>query len=236
MLHIGPRPMVWHIMKYYSHYGFHDFVLCLGYKGWLIKEFFLNYHARTSDITVNLNHEASVTYHHHSDEARWSVTLADTGEDSLTGRRVALIKPYLMDDERFGLTYGDGLADIDLADLASAHRASGLKATISGVHPSGRFGEMEYANGVVTEFNEKPNVGSGLINGGFMIFERDTLDTYFDPSQNQILERDVIPCMVKDRQVGIYAHEGFWQCMDTPREYAKLNSLWNEGKAPWKLW
>jgi len=236
MLFIGNRPILWHIMKTYSHYGFNDFVLCLGYKGWEIKEFFLNYYARTSDITIGLNKDHAIEYHNTSDEAGWKVTLVDTGESSQTGSRVRLVADYLKDCDRFALTYGDGLADVNVKALVDQHIESGLKVTISGVHPSGRFGEIEFQNNIITEFNEKPNVGSGLINGGFMICEKDVIAKYFDQSKDEVLEKDVIPKIVKDEQVGIYEHSGFWQCMDTQREYLLLNKLWNEGKAPWKVW
>lgn len=236
MLAIGNRPILWHIMKSYAAFGLTDFVLCLGYKGWMIKEFFLNYHAINADLTVRLDSERSVTHHSKSDESNWTVTLADTGEESQTGTRVRLVKKYLEDTERFCLTYGDGVADVNLEKLMTTHEKSGRMATISGVHPSGRFGEIEFEGSLIREFNEKPNVGAGLINGGFMVFETKAIDKYFDKSKDEILEQHVIPRMVKDKQVGIYVHNGFWQCMDTPREYALLNQLWKQEKAPWKIW
>lgn len=236
MLSIGDKPILWHIMKAYAEHGFKDFILCLGYKGWVIKDFFLNYYAKTSDLSLMLGKENSVEYHTTHSETDWRVTLAETGEAPQTGTRVSIIRKYLEGSERFCLTYGDGVADIDLKTLMAKHQASGLLATVTGVHPSGRFGEIEYDERGIIEFNEKPNVGTGLINGGFMVFQTSVLDRYFDNSKDQILEKDIIPAMVKDKQVGIYVHKGFWQCMDTPREYALLNTLWAEHKAPWKCW
>lgn len=236
MLNIGSKPILWHIMKLYSYYGFNDFVLCLGYKGWIIKEFFLNYYARTSDITVKLNKESAIQYHEKSDEANWSVTLVDTGEETQTGRRVKLVENYLRDNERFGLTYGDGVADVDVAKLVEQHKTSGLLTTVTGVHPSGRFGEIEMDQQRVTEFNEKPNVGTGMINGGFMVMETCVLKKYFSHEGNDILEKDVIPKIVDDKQVGVYRHDGYWQCMDTAREFGQLNELWRSRQAPWKVW
>lgn len=236
MLPIGRRPILWHIMKLYSHYGYNDFILCLGYKGWDVKEFFLNYYARTSDITVKLSRENSIAYHSKSDEARWSVTLVDTGEDAQTGTRVKRIEPYLEGETNFALTYGDGVADVNIAELVEQHRQSGVLLTVTGVHPSGRFGEIEVQNGLVNEFNEKPNVGSGMINGGFMICQKEILAKYFSADKDEILEKDVIPRIVKDKQVSLYKHNGYWQCMDTAREFKQLNDLWSGRKAPWKVW
>jgi len=236
MLPIGRLPMLWHIMKLYSHFGINDFVLCLGYKGWVIKEFFLNYHAKVGDISVSLGKQNAVTYHDGNDESKWNITMAETGEEAQTGTRVVRIRKYLQDCDLFMLTYGDGVADIDISKLIAAHTQSGLLATITGVHPVGRFGEIDLKDNVISAFNEKPNVTSGLINGGFMVFDRRVLDKYFRTEKDVNLEKDIIPQIVRDKQVGIYKHEDFWQCMDTPREYQFLNQLWHERKAPWKIW
>ena len=236
MVNVGHQPILWHIMKLYAHYGYHEFILCLGYKGWMIKEFFLNYYAKTSDLTISLNKENWVVYHDKSHEHDWKVTLAETGEESQTGTRVRLIKKFLSDTEPFHLTYGDGLADIDIGRLVKAHQKFGGLGTLTGVHPAGRFGEIEVAGHKIKSFNEKPNVTSGMINGGFMIFEPRVFGKYFTGEEDVILEKDIIPLIVRDKKMGIYEHEGFWQCMDTPREHALLNKLWQDGEAPWKLW
>lgn len=235
MLPIGGKPMLWHIMKIYAHYGIKDFVLCLGYKGWMIKEFFLNYYAKISDVTVNLGKENEIVYHH-SCEEDWRVTLAETGEFTQTGSRLWYARGYLEDSDVFCLTYGDGIADIDINQLLNCYKQKGLLGIVTGVHPSGRFGEMEVTGGVVSEFNEKPNVSCGVINGGFMIFNRKVIDKYFSEGDNLVLEEDILPAMVKDKQLGIYKHEGFWQCIDTFREYSILNDLWKNNKAYWKVW
>ena len=236
MLSIGEKPILWHIMKMYAQYGLNDFILCLGYKGWVIKEFFLNYYAKISDITIELGKDNIVDYHSINSENNWKITLAETGETHQTGARVHAIRKYLEDSDQFCLAYGDGVADINIDELIAKHKKSGLLATITGVHPSGRFGEIEYDHDRIVEFNEKPNVGTGLINGGFMVFQTAVLDKYFKSDENQILESDILPLMVKDKNVGIYVHKGFWQCMDTPREYTLLNDLWAHNNAPWKTW
>ena len=236
MLPIGDRPILWHIMKRYAKYGCKDFVLCLGYKGWMIKEFFLNYHAMMSTVKLTIGAKGSVSYDDsRHDEADWNVTMVDTGEETLTAGRVWQASKYLDKNQPFGLTYGDGLADIDIDKLLKQHNNSGMIATMTGVHPSGRFGEIEIDGDRITEFNEKPNVNTGLINGGFMIFNYEALKKYFNPDENLSLEKDVLPRMVKDGKVGVYKHGGQWQCIDTQREYTMLNQLWNEhkGKVFW---
>ncbi len=236
MLSIGNRPILWHIMKTYAHYGVKDFILCLGYKGWLIKEFFLNYAAKMGDVTLTLGKNDSIVYESNYEEADWKITLAESGEAAQTGARVWNVRKYLNDCEMFSLTYGDGVADINIKELMDTHKKSGLLATVSGVHPSGRFGEMELNGFSVSEFNEKPNVSSGLINGGYMIFNTGVFKKYFKNGDNLVLERDVLPAIVKDRQLGVYKHNGFWQCIDTPREYHILNELWKNDQAVWKVW
>lgn len=237
MLPIGDKPMLWHIMKIYAYYGIKDFILCLGYKGWVIKDFFLNYRAKVSDISVTLNKQDSVIYHHeHNEELDWNVTLAETGEDSQTGARIWNARRYLEDCDIFSVTYGDGVADIDLNALLETHKKSGLSGTITGTHPSGRFGEIEVTDKIVSSFAEKPNVSGGLYNGGFMVFDRAVLDKYFRPGQDLILEAETLPKMVEDSQLGMYEHKGFWQCVDTPREHQILNQMWKENRAPWKVW
>jgi glucose-1-phosphate cytidylyltransferase len=239
MLSIGDKPILWHIMKIYAHYGITDFILCLGYKGWAIKEFFLNYKAQMSDVTLTLGKgPEQVRYHQAlSDEAQWQITLAQTGENAQTGARIWNIRRYLKDSDAFLVTYGDGVADVNLTALIHAHKKSHALGTVTGVHPSGRFGEMEVsAQDKVLEFNEKPNVSAGMINGGFMIFQTEALDTYFRPGEDLILETEVLTRMAQEKRLGVYRHPGFWQCVDTPREYHQLNELWKSGKASWKVW
>jgi len=236
MLPIGNRPMLWHVMKLYAHYGMTDFVLCLGYKGWVIKEFFLNYAAKLSDITIEVGRGDSVTYHNSSDEEGWKITMVETGEASHTGARIWNARKYLEDCDNFSITYGDGVANMDIKKLQQAHEESSVAGTITGVHPSGRFGEMEIDKNIVTEFNEKPNVSKGLINGGFMMFDRKVIDAYFSEGEKLSLESDVLIKMAKSGQLGVYQHDGFWQCVDTPREYTMLNKLWSQNQAPWKIW
>jgi glucose-1-phosphate cytidylyltransferase len=236
MLMIGDRPILWHIMKIYAHYGIKDFVLCLGYKGWVVKEYFINYAAKTSDISLKLG-TSNITVHHKKfDEADWNITLVETGEAAQTGARLWNARHYLEDCGSFCMTYGDGVADVDIHALLETHKKLGVKATVTGVHPSGRFGEMEVKGDLVTEFNEKPNVGSGMINGGFMVMESSALAKYFRSGEDLILEIEVMNLMVRDRQLGLYQHKGFWQCVDTPREYNNLCDAWKADKAPWKVW
>lgn len=237
MLPIGNRPLLWHIMKIYSYYGIKDFILCLGYKGWLIKEFFLNYRAKVSDVTVTLDGQDSVIYHQgQKEELDWKITLVETGDNSQTGARVWAARKYLEDCDMFSLTYGDGVADINIKSLIQSHKKSGLLGTITGVHPSGRFGEIEAKGSTVSSFAEKPNVGFGLYNGGFMVFNKKVFDKYFRQGDDLALEAETLPKMVGNRQLGIYEHKGFWQCVDTPRELKLLDDLWNSPKPPWKLW
>jgi len=233
MLPIGDRPILWHIMKIYANYGYNDFVLCLGYKGWAIKEFFLNYFAKTSDISLTLGDTNSVQYHNQNGETNWKVTLVETGEEAQTGARLWRVRKYLQDSDMFSVTYGDGVADIDIESLANAHKINGDLSTVTGVQPSGRFGEIELDGDRISEFNEKPNVSAGLINGGFMVFNREVFDRYFTDDVNLSLESDVLPAIVRDQQVGVYQHKGFWQCIDTLREYNSLNQMWNKNKASW---
>jgi len=236
MLTIGNMPIVWHIMKIYAHYGIKDFVLCLGYKGWVVKEFFLNYNAKISDISIKLGELNSMKYYNVNNESDWNITLVETGENAQTGARIWNARTHLEDCDMFSVTYGDGVADVDINALIDAHKNSEALGTITGVHPSGRFGEMEISNKIITEFAEKPNVSMGLINGGFMIFDKSVIKKYFRPGDDLILETEVLPQMVKDKKLGVYEHNGFWQCLDTPREYGILNHMWNSGKAVWKAW
>lgn len=236
MVPIGGKPILWHIMKTYSHFGIKEFVLCLGYNGWKIKEYFLNYRAINHDFTVNVGDHGAVEFHDGVDEADWKVTLTDTGDEAMTGARLWKVRRYLEGEDAFCLTYGDGVADIDIGNLLEVHRKQKKVGTITAVRPSGRFGEMILDGGVVARFNEKPQSEEGWINGGFMVFDNKKVWDYFWPSDELILEREPLPSMVKDRELAVFQHKGFWTGMDTPREYHVLNQMWKEGKAPWKVW
>lgn len=234
MIEIGGRPIVWHIMKHYARYGHREFVLCLGYKGHIIKDYFLNYEAMGSDVTVTLGKGASVELHGRRHDEDWKVTLADTGLDTLTGGRVKRVQAYV-GDEPFFLTYGDGVSDVDLDALQAFHRGSGVIGTVTGVAPPGRFGELALSGDKVTSFTEKPEVAAGVINGGFFLFEPKFFD-YLSADESCILERAPLEKLSQDHQLNVYKHPGFWQCIDTFRDYELVTGLWASGKAPWKTW
>lgn len=236
LLPIGGKPIVWHIMKGYAVHGVKDFVLCLGYKGWLIREFFLNYRTMTSDVTVRLGRAGGVEFHGGHGEEDWNVTLAETGEATQTGGRVIAIRKYVEGDDAFAVTYGDGVADVDIAKLLAFHRAHGKAATVTAVRPPGRFGEMRIEGGVVREFQEKPQVSEGFINGGFFVFDARRIWDYLGEGPGVFLEREPMQRLAADGQLVAYSHTGFWQPMDTAREYDLLNDLWGSGAAPWKTW
>jgi glucose-1-phosphate cytidylyltransferase len=236
MVPIGNRPILWHIMKTYAHYGHKDFILCLGYKGDMIKEYFRNYLWNISDITLSLGPKPAIQFHDHHDEEGWKVTLADTGEDSMTAFRVKQIQRYIPDGESFLLTYGDGLATIDINASIAAHKASGKVCTISAVHPAGRFGALRIEDdGRIQTFNEKPQFEDTHVNGGYMVCSHGLLD-YLPNDPGVMLERKPMDDLARDGQLNAYKHEGFWQPMDTYQEAQYLNQLWNTGKAPWKIW
>lgn len=233
MILIGRYPILWHIMKYYASYGFKEFVLCLGYKSHVIKDFFLNYEAHTKDFTISLGRNNDVQFHTDHDESDWRVTLVDTGLDALTGARVRKIRNYIGDDENFMLTYGDGVGDIDLDGLLAFHKGHGKILTVTGVHPPGRFGELVAGAGdLVSEFNEKPQATGGRISGGFFVCRREIFD-YLDEREDLMFEQGPMNRLVADHQMCLYEHNGFWQPMDTSREYQLLNSLYAKGNAPW---
>jgi len=220
-------------MKYYASFGFKEFILCLGYKSHVIKDFFLNYEAHTKDFTIQLGRKDDVQFHTDHDESDWRVTLADTGLDALTGARIRKIRNYIGDDEHFMLTYGDGVGDIDIESLLAFHKKSGKILTVTGVRPPGRFGELiADSDDIVTEFNEKPQATKGRISGGFFVCHRDIFN-YFDERDNLMFEQEPMNRLVADRQMCLYKHDGFWQPMDTSREYQLLNSLYEKGNAPW---
>jgi glucose-1-phosphate cytidylyltransferase len=232
MVAIGGRPILWHIMKTYAHYGHREFVICLGYKGDVIRDYFLNYEVRHRDVTVTLG-SRDVQVHTPHGEAGWRVTLADTGEATLTAGRLGRVARYL-DGERFMITYGDGVADIDLDRLLAFHRGHGKLATLTAVRPSSRFGEVVIDNGLVQAFQEKPQVHGGWINGGFFVFERAVLDLI--AGDDESLEQSLLTKLTGMQQLAVFQHDGFWQCMDTPREMDLLNDLWRRDKAAWAVW
>jgi glucose-1-phosphate cytidylyltransferase len=232
MVQIGERPILWHIMKQFSAFGHKEFVLALGYKGHVIKEFFLNYKLLSATITVDL---ASGTSQLHDGGASddWKIHLVETGLATGTGGRLHRVRQWLR-DEPFMLTYGDGLSDVDLAGLMATHRRCGKVATVTAVRPPSRFGGLTFESGIVTDFVEKPQIGEGWINGGFMIFEPGVF-TYMDDGTDS-LEKEVLEQLAADRQLAVHTHDGFWQCMDTLRERYLLEDLWERGQAPWKRW
>lgn len=236
MLPIGGRPVVWHIMKGYSRFGFNDFVLCLGYKSWTFKEYFLNYRAMDADITVDLAHRA-VAYEESASDAPWRVTLAETGLATMTGSRVAAVRRYVEGDDLFLLTYGDGVSDIPIDKLVEFHRKSGKIMTVTAVRPPSRFGELAIDDdGSIREFNEKPQTTEGYINGGFMVCDARRIWSYLGSGSSVVLEREPMQRLAAEGQLAAFPHEGFWQPMDTLRELQMLEDLWNGGRAPWKTW
>jgi glucose-1-phosphate cytidylyltransferase len=232
MVEIGGRPILWHIMKGYAHHGFTEFVLCLGYKGDAIRDYFLHYELRHCDATLTLGSRALEIHRNHP-EAGWKVTLAETGEKTLTGGRLKRVAPYL-DGDRFLATYGDGVADIDLRALVDFHRRQGRLGTVTAVRPSSRYGELSFKDGIVQIFREKPQVHEGWINGGFFVFERAVLDRIGGDGES--LEQGLLEKLARSGQLAVYQHDGFWQCMDTYREKELLNELWTGRKAPWAVW
>jgi glucose-1-phosphate cytidylyltransferase len=232
MVEIGGRPILWHIMKTLSTQGINDFVICLGYKGDYIKDFFMNYEARTHDITVKLGLNEGLIQHSQAPTENWTVTLANTGATTMTGGRINKIKKYVS-GEKFLCTYGDGVANIDLDALTKFHEGHGKTATVTSVRPTNRFGAMQIdKDGSVTEFAEKP-VAEKRVNGGYFIFEPSIFDYLSDEC---ILEKEPLEKLSKTGELQAYEHEGFWQPMDTYRETIELNELWDANKAPWKIW
>ena len=232
MVEIGGRPILWHIMKIYSAHGLNDFIVCLGYKGYLIKEYFSNYFLHMSDVTIDLT-KNSVQVHQNSAEP-WRVTLVDTGAEAMTGGRLKAIRPYLTEGEPFCFTYGDGVADVDISALIAFHRGHGKRATLTAVAPPGRFGAMEFNGDLVTHFREKPDGDGGRINGGFFVAAPSVLDLIEGPET--IWEREPLERLAVGGELAAYHHHGFWQAMDTLRDKVLLEELWSAGAAPWKTW
>ena len=233
MIEIGEAPIIWHIMKSYSHYGFNEFVICIGYKGYIIKEYFANYYRHMSDaVTYDYTSGNALEIHHNTAEP-WRVTLVDTGPNTMTGGRVKRIRPYT--NGPFMLTYGDGVSDIDIGALAAFHKASGKYATMTAIQPDSRFGRLELSGSNVTGFAEKIKESDSWINGGFMVLEPEVFD-YIPDGDDAIFERAPLENLAKDGQLCAYKHTGFWQPMDTLREKIMLDTLWASGEAPWKVW
>lgn len=230
MIEIGGKPIIWHIMKTYSAHNINDFIICLGYKGYLLKEYFANYFLHTSDITIDVkkNHMDI----HQINAEPWTVTLVDTGLNTMTGGRIKKIEKYI--DETFCLTYGDGLSNVNTTASIKFHKNNKLLATLTAVQPPGKFGALHIVDNKVTSFIEKPKGDSAWVNGGFFVFEKEVLDYIKD--DNTILEQEPLEQLAKNNTLGAFKHEGFFQPLDTLRDKNVLEELWNSGKAPWKIW
>ncbi|MCZ2481759.1 glucose-1-phosphate cytidylyltransferase [Aquirufa nivalisilvae] len=236
MIPVGNYPIVWHIMKYYSLFGHKEFIICLGHQGKVIKEYFLNYQVNTSDFTLRLGDKESIQFKNKIQESDWEITFAETGDKAMTGSRIRKIKQYIGDDSQFLLTYGDGLSDVDIDKLIAYHQSHDRILTLTGVRPAGRFGEIMCTDeGVVSEFNEKPQAAEGRINGGFFVCNKELFD-YLSDNDDLVFEKEPMMNLVKDQQLMQFNHDGFWQPMDTYREFILLNGLYENNNAPWKKW
>lgn len=231
MIEIGGKPILWHIMKMYSHHGINDFVICLGYKGYVIKEYFSNYFLHMSDVTFCMR-ENNMEIHQKFAEP-WKITLVDTGEQTMTGGRLKRVASYI-DDETFCFTYGDGVSDINISKLIAYHKASGRQATVTAIQPPGRYGALHIENGAVHNFQEKPAGDGAWINGGFFVLEPGVLENI--DGDNSVWEQQPLQQLALKGQLSAFQHEGFWQAMDTLREKNHLEELWSSGQAPWKSW
>lgn len=232
MIEIGERPILWHIMKYYSHFGFDEFIICAGYKQYIIKEYFADYFLHNSDVTFNLEDNSMVIHNNNSE--RWKVSVIDTGLNTMTGGRIKRIHPYV-GDETFMMTYGDGLCTVDLNKLLDFHKRTGKVATLTVVNIAELKGVLEVSDdGSITAFREKEDCDASLISGGFMVFNKEIFD-YLENDQT-VLEKEALGRLAEEGKLAGFYHEGFWQCMDTQREREKLESLWASGRAPWKVW
>ena len=232
MIEIGGMPVLWHIMKIYSHYGINDFVICCGYKGYVIKEYFANYFLHMSDVTFDIaNNRMEV---HQQKAEPWKVTLVDTGEDTMTGGRLKRVKPYVQDEEMFCFTYGDGVSNVNIADLIAFHREQKVKATLTATLPPGRFGALDFEGQKIRTFKEKPKGDGAMINGGFFVLSPEVIQLIEDDTT--IWERDPLETLASQGQLAAFQHSGFWQPMDTLRDKVHLDELWASGQAPWKVW
>lgn len=232
MIEIGGKPILWHILKMYSHHGINDFVICCGYKGYVIKEYFANYFLHMSDVTFDMS-ENTMEVHQHSAEP-WRVTLVDTGDNTMTGGRIKRVAKYVKDEELFCLTYGDGVSDVNITELIAFHRAQNVKATLTATIPPGRFGAVNLAGSKVNSFMEKPQGDGALINGGFFVLSPSILDYIAD--DYTVWEREPLERLAQEANLAAYEHNGFWQPMDTVRDKTQLEEFWQSGQAPWKKW
>ena len=232
MIEVGGRPILWHIMKMYSHYGINNFVICCGYKGYVIKEYFANYFLHMSDVTFDMQKNSMQVHQGYAEP--WKVTLVDTGEDTMTGGRLKRVAEYVKDEEAFCFTYGDGVSDIDIGATIEFHRKQGVQATLAAVYPPGRFGALDISDHKVTTFKEKPKGDGGLINGGFFVLAPSVISLIKDDST--VWEQGPLESLARDHQIAAFEHTGFWQPMDTLRDKNHLEELWTSGNAPWKSW
>ncbi|WP_026121098.1 glucose-1-phosphate cytidylyltransferase [Paraburkholderia kururiensis] len=232
MIEIGGKPILWHIMKIYSAYGVNDFVICCGYKGYVIKEYFANYFLHTSDVTFDMRTNQMQVHQQYAEP--WKVTLVDTGESTMTGGRLRRVRDFVKDEEAFCFTYGDGLSNINISSLVEYHRAHGNQATLTATYPPGRFGALHIEDRKVSSFKEKPKGDGGMINGGFFVLSPKVIDLI--PDDECVWEREPLEQLAAQGQLSAYEHEGFWQPMDTLRDKTLLEDLWQSGKAPWKVW
>lgn len=232
MVEIGGKPILWHIMKLYSHYGVNEFIICLGYKGYLIKEYFANYFLHMSDVTFDMQNNQMTVHNQHAEP--WKVTLVDTGDDSMTGGRLARVKEYIKDEEAFCFTYGDGVSDVDISRLIQFHKNHGKLTTLTAVTPPGRFGALDIQNGMIKSFKEKPKGDGALINGGFFVLSPKVIDLI--DGDKCVWEQQPLEHLAKDGELMAFNHDGFWQPMDTLRDKMYLEELWQNNQAPWKSW
>lgn len=232
MVEIGGKPILWHIMKIYSKYGVNEFIVCLGYKGYVIKEYFANYFLHQSDITFDMESNSMIVHKERAEP--WKVTLIDTGDNTMTGGRLKRVRQYIKDEEFFCFTYGDGVADIDIKALIDNHKLNGVKATLTGALPPGRFGALAVRGNKILSFKEKPKGDGAIVNAGFFVLSPEVID--YIEGDNTIWEHEPLMNLANEGELGVYRHSGFWQPMDTLRDKNHLNELWDHSKAPWKIW
>ena len=234
LVEIGDRPMLWHIMKLYGHFGHQRFVVCCGYKSWMIKQYFLRYREFLADFTVRLRDDHEPVFLNSAGDEDWEVTCAETGLTTATGARLRRVRDYI-DGDTFLFTYGDGIGRVDIDELVAFHRREGRIGTVTGVHPTSRYGEMQVEGTQAVEFNEKPTIAEGFVSGGFFVFQREFFD-YLSDDPDLFLEKEPLQKLARDGQLSVFPHEGFWMGMDTYRDFTELNALWESGRAPWKVW
>lgn len=232
MVEIGGKPILWHIMKTYSSHGINDFIICCGYKGYVIKEYFANYFLHMSDVTFDIANNKMEVHQHNAES--WKVTLVDTGENTMTGGRLKRVANYVKDEEAFCLTYGDGVSDVNITELVAFHKSQNVKATLTATIPPGRFGALDMSGNKVNSFREKPKGDGGMINGGFFVLSPQVLD--YIAGDKTLWEKEPLENLAEEGQLAAFEHHGFWQPMDTLRDMTHLEELWQSGNAPWKVW